>query len=84
MPDKWRAAVLGGLAEGEELAEDRHLDPEGRRLLQEEGIIRRVEELLAERSAPPSLVKAEPIGSHPALVVIQARPTGPGHPRASS
>ena len=53
MPDKWRAAVLGGLAEGEELTEVQHLDPEGRRLLQEEGIIRRVEELVAERSAPP-------------------------------
>jgi hypothetical protein len=43
-----------------------------------------VEELVADRSAPPSLVKAEPVGSHPALVVIQARPAGPGHLRASS
>jgi hypothetical protein len=43
-----------------------------------------VEGLVAEQSAPPSLVKAEPVGSHPALVVIEARPAGPGHPRASS
>jgi hypothetical protein len=43
-----------------------------------------VEELVAEQPAPPSLVKADPVGSHPALVVIQARPAGPGHLRASS
>jgi hypothetical protein len=42
-----------------------------------------VEELVAEQPGPPSLVKADPGGSHPALVVIQARRAGPGL-RASS
>jgi hypothetical protein len=84
MPDKWRAAVSGGLAEGEELAEIQHLNPEGVRLLQERCIVRRVEELVADRSAPPSLVEVRPLSSDPALVVIEARPAGPGNPGASS
>jgi hypothetical protein len=84
MPDRWRAAVLSGLAEGEELATVQHLDPDGRRLLQEECIARRVDELVTEHSAPLALVESKPADTHPALMVIEARPAGPGHPRASS
>jgi hypothetical protein len=80
---RWRAAVLSGLAEGEELAEVQRLDADGQRLLQEECITRRVEQLVAELPGAPSLVEAKPAGSDPALVVIEARPESPGHPKGS-
>jgi hypothetical protein len=82
MTDRWRAAVFGGLAEGEELADAQHLDPADRRHPQKECIARRVEQLVAELPAPPALVEAKPAGAHLTLVVVEARSEGPGYPRS--
>lgn len=79
MTDRWRAALLSGLAEGGKLAEVQHLDPGDERLLQEERIARRVEELVAELPGESSLVEARPAGTYPASLVVEARSGGVRH-----
>lgn len=65
----------------EEWADAQHLDPNDRRHLQEESIVRRVEQLVAELPAPPALVEAKPDGTHAAFVVVEALSGHPDHPR---
>jgi hypothetical protein len=58
---RWHAAILRGLAEGDELADGQHLGPDGRRRLQESFlVVGRVEQLLADLPAAPGLVATNP------------------------